>query len=324
MVIQLSCIGRAQPSDLKTILPALAEAAEAIELDQSRLSAVLDWVQYRRNFRAAVMVRPFGRVPGQSLPGSDRPLAEIAIDVRRAKDMPYDQLVAEIIDRLSKGLGLIPDVHECIHLEDWVRPSKSVVWAFNRSYWRYLAAWDETFQKDYASALPGGVSDGTNPEFWQPEIESFLDTLDRLEEWSELPEEIHVLEFGVGDGQQAKVWLDAFAGACTARGRDYLERVRYLMADYSPHVLALARERVHEYGHLVSGLSWTSATRSMGCRICGARSCSPIRAICMTTCRPTSSCASAITRMSRWCGRASPLTRSMSCRPVTTSPRTSS
>jgi hypothetical protein len=254
MVIQLSCIGRAQPSDLKTILPALAEAAEAIELDQSRLSAVLDWVQYRRNFRAAVMVRPFGRVPGQSLPGSDRPLAEIAIDVRRAKDMPYDQLVAEIIDRLSKGLGLIPDVHECIHLEDWVRPSKSVVWAFNRSYWRYLAAWDETFQKDYASALPGGVSDGTNPEFWQPEIESFLDTLDRLEEWSELPEEIHVLEFGVGDGQQAKVWLDAFAGACTARGRDYLERVRYLMADYSPHVLALARERVHEYGHLVSGL----------------------------------------------------------------------
>ena len=46
-------------------------------------------------------------------------------------------------------------------------------------------------------------------------------TLDRLEEWSELPDEIHVLELGVGDGQQAKVWLDAFAGACAAQGRDY-------------------------------------------------------------------------------------------------------
>ena len=67
MVIQLSCIGRARPGDLQAILPALAEAAEAVDLDHSRLAAVLDWVQYRRNFRAAVMVRPFGRTPGVNL-----------------------------------------------------------------------------------------------------------------------------------------------------------------------------------------------------------------------------------------------------------------
>jgi len=42
----------ARPADLQEILPALAEAAEAIDLDHSRLAAVLDWVQYRRNFRA--------------------------------------------------------------------------------------------------------------------------------------------------------------------------------------------------------------------------------------------------------------------------------
>ena len=93
------------------------------------------------------MVRPFGREPGQQPEG---PLAEIAIDVRRAKDLPYGELVADIVDRLSKALGIVPDVHECIHLEEWVRPSKSVMWSFNRSYWRHLAAWDETFQKDYA------------------------------------------------------------------------------------------------------------------------------------------------------------------------------
>jgi hypothetical protein len=142
---------------------------------------------------------------------------------------------------------LIPDVHECVHLEDWVRPSKSVVWSFNRSYWRHLGAWDETFQRDYAAALPGGVSDGTNPRFWAEQIESFMQTLDRLDEWSELPDEIHVLEFGVGDGQQARVWLDTFAQACERRGRDYLARVRYLMADYSPHVLSRARQRVAPY-----------------------------------------------------------------------------
>jgi hypothetical protein len=168
--------------------------------------------------------------------------------------MPYERLVRDIVDRLSKALGLIPDVHECIHLEDWVRPSKSVIWSFNRSYWRHLGDWDETFQKDYAAALPGGVSDGTNPVFWAQQIETFMTTLDRLDEWSELPEEIRVLEFGVGDGQQAKVWLDAFAAACEARGRDYLERVRYLMADYSPHVLARALERVAPYARLVESL----------------------------------------------------------------------
>ncbi len=253
VVIQLSCIGRAKPEDLHAILPAIAEAAGAVNLDHSRLAAVLDWVQYRNNFRAAVMVRPFGR-EASPLAHRSGPLAEIAIDVRRAKDMEYGELVRQIIDRLSKALGLIPDVHECIHLEDWVRPSKSVMWSFNRSYWRHLAAWDATFKKDYASALPGGVSDGTNAEFWHDQISSFIRTLDRLDEWSELPNEIHVLEFGVGDGQQAKVWLDAFARACAEQGRDYLSRVRYLMADYSPHVLEIARQRVSEYAELVEGL----------------------------------------------------------------------
>jgi hypothetical protein len=254
VVIQLSCIGRAKPSDLRAILPAIAEAAAAVDLDHSRLAAVLDWVQYKRNFRAPVMVRPFGRDTRDHHDRVEGPLAEIAIDVRRAKDMEYSELVAQIVDRLCKAMEMIPDVHECIHLEEWVRPSKSVMWSFNRSYWRHLAAWDATFQKDYASALPGGVSDGTNPAFWDEQIASFLRTLDRLEEWSELPDEIQVVEFGVGDGQQAKVWLDAFAAACAEHGRDYPGRVRYLMADYSPHVLEIARSRVAEYGDQVQGL----------------------------------------------------------------------
>ena len=246
MVIQLSCIGRAEPEDLAAVLPAIAAAADAVELDHSRLAAVLDWVQYRRNFRAPVMVRPFGR-DGAVHAQRPGPLAEIAIDVRRAREIAYETLVDDIVSRLSKALGIVPDVHECLHLEAWVRPSKSVVWSFNRSYWRHLAAWDETFDKDYAAALPGGVSDGTNPTFWDEQMQGFLRTLERLDEWSELPDELYVLELGVGDGRQAQAWLDAFARACAARGRDYVERVRYVMADYSPYVLQVARRRVATY-----------------------------------------------------------------------------
>lgn len=251
MLIKLSCVGRADPADLSAILPALAQAADAVDLDHSRLAAVLDWVQYRKSFRAPVMVRPFG---GVARAADDGPLAEIAIDVRRAKDLTQAEIVAQIVDRLSKALGIIPDVHECVHLEEWVRPSKSVVWSFNRSYWRHLAAWDETFARDYAAALPGGVSDGTNPAFWGEQLEAFADTLDRLEEWSELPDEIAVLEFGVGDGQQAKVWLDTFAAICARRGRDYLARIRYVLADYSPHVLARATAALAAYGDHVEAL----------------------------------------------------------------------
>src|SRR3546814_9835130 len=47
----------------------------------------------------------------------------IAIDVRRAREVPHDELVEQISDRLSKAIGLIPDVHECIHLEEIGRAS---------------------------------------------------------------------------------------------------------------------------------------------------------------------------------------------------------
>jgi hypothetical protein len=253
LVIQLKLIGRADPADIATLLPALTEAAARVDVDHTRLAATLEWVQYRKNFRAAVMVRPFRSTPDSSN-GHGGPLAEIAIDARRAKDMDRGELVNQITDRLQKALGIIPDVHECVHLESWVRPSKSVMWSFNRAYWRHLASWDETFQKDYAAALPGGVSDGTNPEFWGAQVEAFMDSLDRLDAWSELPDEIHVLELGVGDGEQAHVWLETFAAACRERGRDYLQRLRYLMADYSPHVLARAKERVGDFADRVDAI----------------------------------------------------------------------
>jgi hypothetical protein len=253
LVIQLKLIGRADPADIGTLLPALTEAATRCDVDHTRIAATLEWVQYRKNFRAPVMVRPFQTTPQESN-GHEGPLAEIAIDARRAKDMDRSELVDLISDRLAKALGIIPDVHECVHLESWVRPSKSVMWSFNRAYWRHLASWDETFQKDYAAALPGGVSDGTNPEFWGTQLTAFLDSLDRLDAWSELPDEIHVLELGVGDGEQALVWLDTFKALCEERGRDYLGRVRYLMADYSPHVLARAGERVASYAKQVEAI----------------------------------------------------------------------
>jgi hypothetical protein len=109
VVIQLNSIGRGRPEHLRAIVPALAEAAEAVELDHWRLAAVLDWVQYRRNFRAPVMVRPFGRTPGAGPGAPDAPLAEIAIDVRRAKDLPYDAAATAVAAQEGR-IAVDPDL----------------------------------------------------------------------------------------------------------------------------------------------------------------------------------------------------------------------
>jgi hypothetical protein len=234
VVISLNCLGRAEADDLQSVLPALAEVAERVEVPQARLGVVLDWVQYRRSFRDPVVVRRF-------LSNGAGPYAQVALDMRRVAGLDRESLVAALVGRLKPG------DRDRLFLEDWVAPSKSVIWAFNRSYWRHLSAWDTTFEKDYSAALPGGVSDGTNPAFWRERIEAFVNTLHGLDEWSELPDEIHVLELGVGNGAQARVWLDTFRAVCDARGLDYLDRLRYVMADYSPDVLATAQRMVAPY-----------------------------------------------------------------------------
>src|SRR5215207_6992837 len=151
MVIQLNCLGRAEPADLTSVLPALARITEGIEVPHARLGVMLDWVQYRRNFRDPVAVRRF-------LSNGHGPYAEIALDVRRVRALDQETLARTVADRLAAaGNG-----HRLL-LEDWVAPSKSVIWAFNRSYWRHLSAWDTTFQKDYTAAVPGGSPTARTP-----------------------------------------------------------------------------------------------------------------------------------------------------------------
>ena len=76
MVISLNCLGRAEADDLQSVLPALAEVAERVEVPQARLGVVLDWVQYRRSFRDPVVVRRF-------LSNGAGPYAQVALDMRR-------------------------------------------------------------------------------------------------------------------------------------------------------------------------------------------------------------------------------------------------
>ena len=141
--------------------------------------------------------------------------------------------------------------------------SASCVWQFNALYWQALAAWEKTTGKEYEQALPGGESDARNSAAARDLILDLFKIWDELANRRALPEELYVLELGVGNGAQARTWLDEFTELDRRHGRDYYRRLHYLMGDYSAHVLDRAREAVAHHGDHVSGLV-LEATRLSG------------------------------------------------------------
>jgi hypothetical protein len=144
----------------------------------------------------------------------------------------------------------------------------------------------------------------TNPAFWDEQIASFLRTRDRLEGWS--------------GPRRSTSWSSAWATASRRRcsstrlrprvpstAATALRRLRYLMADYSPRVLEIARARVAEYGDQVEGLELDFRKPIHGlshlrCEVLFAHTCNLYDNL------PTDdSCTSATAPTSRWCVRAS-------------------
>ncbi len=77
---------------------------------------------------------------------------------------------------------------------------------------------------------------------------------DDLDARGALPAELYVVELGVGNGGQARTWLDEFTALSGMHSRDYSRRLHYLMGDYSPHVLGRARKAVAHHGDRVNAL----------------------------------------------------------------------
>ncbi|MDQ7904860.1 hypothetical protein RB614_10045 [Phytohabitans sp. ZYX-F-186] len=226
-----------KPVDLAASVAPVVSALAGSEWDLGRVRVVCDWVQYKENFRDAVDLRPILSTP-EGL--------EVAVDVRRAGPPP--RLSGDSADR--------------VYLEDWGPGSASCVWAFNALYWNALEQWEKASGRGYEQALPGGESDARNRDAAREVIEGLFDVWETLELRAALPEELVVVELGVGNGGQAKVFLDEFRRADRARGTDYYRRLHYLMCDYSQHVLDLAGEAVAEHAGRVSSVA-LDATRPL-------------------------------------------------------------
>jgi hypothetical protein len=239
------------PTDLGASLLPVVKAVSQSSAELERIRVVCDWIQYRNNFREVVEVR-------QILPGGDpaapvteaRPLPigirednlEIAVDVRRAEGEPLADLT----------LALLSEPPERVLLEEWTRGSQSCIWDFNALYWSELGLWENATGRGYEQALPGGESDARNRSAATELVENLFVVWDRLAAQGALPEKLPVVELGVGNGNQAKVFLDEFREIDQQRNAGYYARLQYLMCDYSAHVLDLARGTVADHAERVS------------------------------------------------------------------------
>jgi hypothetical protein len=233
--------------------PGLAGSSAALDL--ASLRVVCDWIQYRHNFYEPVEVRPvLADRPRRAEPdgGRERPAEsglEIAIDMRRAGD-------GDLAARVTKALAEHARDRGAGHvlLEPWQPASESCLWRFNTLYWQALSRWEEATGREYEQALPGGRSEARDTGVAGDLIRELLRVWDELDARRALPEELYIAELGVGNGSQARTWLDTFTELDRLHGRDYYRRLHYLMGDYSAHVLDRARKAVAHHGDKVSTL----------------------------------------------------------------------
>lgn len=240
---------------LEPIIGALLED----DIDLSRLRVVCDWVQYRNNFRQAVQCRPImaGAHPTSvGSPGADADASageeagmEIAVDLRQCTDTDIATATKHVLSEHRDSTE--PDD---VHLEPWVPGRDSCMWQFNALYWQALSLWERATGRGYEQALPGGESDARNREAARELILDLFKVWDDLAARNALPEELYIVELGVGNGNQAKTWLDEFVELDRAHGRDYYQRLHYLMGDYSAHVLEHAQHAVAHHGGHVNAL----------------------------------------------------------------------
>jgi hypothetical protein len=259
----------------------IVEALTQSDADLAATRVVCDWIQYKANFRDTVMVRPvIAPQPVNTAPGFPAPAViegyELAVDLRRAA-RPETDVAAEVTAALADAVHVTGGTAagdggsgaagsaagDRVWLEPWVPGSGSCVWRFNALYWQALAAWEKTTGKEYEQTLPGGESDARNSAGAREVILDLFSSWDELSSRRALPEQLYVIELGVGNGGQARTWLDEFVELDRRHGRDYYRRLHYLMGDYSAHVLDRARQEVAHHGEHVSGLV-LEATRLSG------------------------------------------------------------
>jgi hypothetical protein len=234
MILKLNHLNAKATAATQAVIEAVYSMVADGHLDKgqfARLQFELDWIQYKQNFREVVTA-----TRGFSAYGAEAPLMDVHVDTRQVDP-------AKLQVELARALA----TSDRVFIEDFKSLRQSIVWEFNKFYWGHLLAWEHATGKGYDQALPGGSSDGHNPQAIADDVEEFLDLLTDLRDKNQLPPEVNLLEIGVGSGSRCAQWLDQFHAADAKRGTGFYPLIRFYMGDYSKDTLDKARPAVAKH-----------------------------------------------------------------------------
>lgn len=250
MIVKLNHLqGKAAAATAQDVIGTVYSLLEEGQIEKSqfaRLQIELDWIQYKQNFREVAIA-----THGYNERGEQVPIMDIHVDTRQV--VP-GCLRTALLRALAHSNAPEPQNQDRLPLEDFQSMRTSIVWDFNRLYWARLQDWERATGKGYEQALPGGASDGHNPDAIGDSVNEFWNLLRDLDTRNQLPPEIFLLEIGVGTGVRLGIWLTKFREMDGARGTDYYPKLRVLLGDYSLATLDLSRPAVEEHADLCSFL----------------------------------------------------------------------
>ncbi|MBV9769431.1 MAG: hypothetical protein JOZ32_07660, partial [Bryobacterales bacterium] len=212
----------------------------------ARLQIELDWIQYKQNFREVVIA-----TQGYDEQGHQVPIMDVHVDTRQV--VP-GCLRSSLLRALARATPQAPQEQDRMALEQFQSMRSSIVWEFNKLYWTRLRDWEIATGKGYEAALPGGASDGHNPQAIADSVSEFWTLLHELESKNQLPPEIYLLEIGVGTGTRCGMWLTKFREFDREHGTGYYPKLRVLLGDYSLGTLDMSRPAVEDHVDLCSFL----------------------------------------------------------------------
>src|SRR4051812_46127085 len=191
MILKLNHLNQKASASTQALIEAVYAMVEEGHLEKgqfARLQFELDWIQYKHNFRETVGAT-LGYTPRCDVPP---PIMDIHVDARQVKPETLRADLARALRVAESELAAA----DRIPLEDFKSLRRSVVWDFNRFYWRHLNAWEKASGQGYDQALPGGSSDGHNPKAIGDDVDEFLALLQQMRQNDKLPPEINMLEIG--------------------------------------------------------------------------------------------------------------------------------
>jgi hypothetical protein len=212
----------------------------------ARLRIQLDWIQYKQNFREVVSVAENRDDRGEQT------IMDLHVDTRQVVAGCLRPEILRAMARARANESEREAAQDRVALEDFKSFRHSIAWQFNGFYWRRLNDWEQATGKGYEQALPGGQSDGHQPEAVAASVADFWTLLRDMESKKQLPAEVFVLEIGVGSGAHCAMWLNRFLALERERESNFYPRLRMLLGDYSLATLEKSKPAVKEHADLCS------------------------------------------------------------------------